>query len=749
MAPCKLCNDQEKKNEDDGRLAFDFTPDELIQSASRQGCSSCIVILEGLRKSATEGWNFDHDVRRVYARCRGMHNQKPTTLSLEVYFKNDRPKLELEFFSLGTEAWKAILPRTSISGHPLSQKALAWTSSLLKTCVEQHVVCQNPKIPQLPKRVLAIVPTGESGVNVHLVEDQMEYAPYAALSHCWGMHRTCVTTLETLEGHKRGIQWYSIPKTFQDAILFALRLNIRYIWVDSLCIIQDDPSDWEVESSKMADIYQHSYLTLAATASPSDSQGCYPEYHGGTDMSPVFIPLAFTKSCPVAVRKPLGHWDTVLSNHLIHDYPLLSRGWAFQERLLSPRTLHFCGSELVWECREASTCECGNLDGYTSPGGEYHQVLARSEGQHRSNSVNVFPDFINPMDLVVKARENELSMYAPGYEYAKLYNQVLERLKSEEVLQQRYETVIQLLRMEKEPSELSQQWRKLVEQYSALQITKPTDRLPAFSGLCKRIKHLRGDYMAGLWVDSVWLDLLWRVNVLQPEMGNTKRSQHRRPSWSWVSVRGPVRYWDDIKCLSLGPLSCYPDEDPNKLALNVRELRRRPLDFDYDVQLAGKNSFGEVASAVLRIKSYSRAAVLRPTFDNLAPGASNAHNPFKYNIEVGGHEVSFFADYALTLEGPYASRGGEMVTLLLIHPQIALVLTPSSRSQERSQTLERGLKSRLKKLRNKFRNSDLAEKSLKNGLWERIGIVRVSDTLLDLYQVDWMDGAEVSEFYIV
>jgi hypothetical protein len=102
MARCNLCNDQEKKDEDDVRLAFDFTPDKLIQSASRRGCSSCTVILDGIRESETHSWSFEQHVRQVYARCRGTHNQKSDSLSLEIYFKDDRPKLELEFFSLQT-----------------------------------------------------------------------------------------------------------------------------------------------------------------------------------------------------------------------------------------------------------------------------------------------------------------------------------------------------------------------------------------------------------------------------------------------------------------------------------------------------------------------------------------------------------------------------------------------------------------------------------------------------------------------
>jgi hypothetical protein len=101
MSPCALCNDQEKRDEDDVRLAFDFTPEELLQSARDGRCESCLVILEGLRQATPLGLSsFEDDVRRVSVRCRGQRRGRCDTLSLEVYFLDDRPRLELEYCSL-------------------------------------------------------------------------------------------------------------------------------------------------------------------------------------------------------------------------------------------------------------------------------------------------------------------------------------------------------------------------------------------------------------------------------------------------------------------------------------------------------------------------------------------------------------------------------------------------------------------------------------------------------------------------
>lgn len=100
MPPCPLCNSLTKKDEDDARLAFDFTPQMLIHSAYVENCDTCLVILEGLRQSESQGWSFHRDIRRVYARCLSKRGKLEDTLHLDVWFEDDRPRAELEFYSL-------------------------------------------------------------------------------------------------------------------------------------------------------------------------------------------------------------------------------------------------------------------------------------------------------------------------------------------------------------------------------------------------------------------------------------------------------------------------------------------------------------------------------------------------------------------------------------------------------------------------------------------------------------------------
>jgi hypothetical protein len=194
---------------------------------------------------------------------------------------------------------------------------------------------------------------------------KLKVAKYVCLSHCWGRAYHITTTSSTIRDRKAGIGWNELAKTFQDAITFTRRLGIRYLWIDSLCIVQDNSNDWSVQASKMPSICENAYVTLAATFSSSSAGGCFSQADSE------FIARDFTvedrsgKSHQIFVRRHLPHWlmaDPRRPNELDQDFPLLQRAWVIQERLQSPRILHFGRHELMWECMEATACECSFLD---------------------------------------------------------------------------------------------------------------------------------------------------------------------------------------------------------------------------------------------------------------------------------------------------------------------------------------------------------------------------------------------------
>jgi len=167
-----------------------------------------------------------------------------------------------------------------------------------------------------------------------------------------------MTTDDTLELQKREIAWSNIPALFQDVIKFTRAMGIRYLWIDSVCIIQGNAEDWQREAGLMAEVYSNAVMTMATTRAPDVKEGLFSTprklkneryygyreiaaEHGGREFR------LFAHNCYV-------HDDLTFS----YDRPLLQRAWVFQERFLSPRVLHFCLEELQWECRAGTVCQC-------------------------------------------------------------------------------------------------------------------------------------------------------------------------------------------------------------------------------------------------------------------------------------------------------------------------------------------------------------------------------------------------------
>ncbi|KAK8256814.1 heterokaryon incompatibility protein-domain-containing protein, partial [Phyllosticta capitalensis] len=237
-------------------------------------------------------------------------------------------------------------------------------------CDAKHRSCQtvdqkveNGLRVSCPKRLIRVA---EGTVRVVELEPDSK-VPYTTLSHCWGSEVDASRVLKAQSTNIRSLQvsinWTEIPPTFQDAIKITRLVSCDYIWIDSLCIIQDDAEDWKNQATQMAQIYSHSYLNIAATTSWNSWGG-----------------LAKTKARTKPLESHSLKENIIARPHLqqVHRafygaegelpakggsrFPLLQRAWVFQERLLSRRTVHFTRSEMVWECRSHTFCECEEYD---------------------------------------------------------------------------------------------------------------------------------------------------------------------------------------------------------------------------------------------------------------------------------------------------------------------------------------------------------------------------------------------------
>ncbi|KAH8655162.1 hypothetical protein BGZ60DRAFT_385519, partial [Tricladium varicosporioides] len=146
----------------------------------------------------------------------------------------------------------------------------------LNECRDNHLCCNSSEPPLfLPSRLIEI---GSVNSNIKLIEVPKEGGlEYLSLPHCWGRKQIIRTTHANLAGHKRNIPWDALSKTFQDSVSTTRPLGYKYIWIDPLCIIQDDKTDWENESAKLAGIYDNSVLTLSANTAENGDGGCFTD----------------------------------------------------------------------------------------------------------------------------------------------------------------------------------------------------------------------------------------------------------------------------------------------------------------------------------------------------------------------------------------------------------------------------------------------------------------------------------------
>lgn len=412
--------------------------------------------------------SFDSDDASPVVRVRGVdEDDQPTGLTYYVKTAQDAQIVDQAVgkFFLHPPLGRAI--EAVPSGQLTLEQILAWDAD----CQRLHPKCQR-KTPRLPSRVIDVrLVNGECRLD----ESKGAHANYMTLSHCWGKLPILTTKKGNINAHIQGIPLKALPKTFQDAILITAQLGIQYLWIDSLCIVQDDTDDWAKESSMMASIYNNSYLTLAATAAKDGSGGLFKprdtDTHSFTVTNPS-NPAEYATICSTKRRKHdcfrgIDEAPEDTSTAL----PLMTRAWVFQERLLSPRLLHFSSDELVWECQETTRCECGHVPDYR---------------QFEEN------------------RKNEGDKLGPAPP---------DRILFQELARDRH-------------------WYRLVSSYTLLNLTKGDDRLPAFSGIASTLIDA-DDYLAGLRRSHLPGDLLWSTAGTPP---SGRPSSFQAPSWSWASV---------------------------------------------------------------------------------------------------------------------------------------------------------------------------------------------------------------------
>lgn len=501
-ALCEDCRDFLQSNHDDKWRCFMDSPEyersvAKVLRAADVGCRLCEAIVNKFRSLQSELLSLAQS-----------HGQPVTFRLLIRPYENtnlpweediDRPFLRVSISQLPIEfrLWRVTEGPTANSAsyndhNTSSETSFARAAEWLRECMLEHDSCSGVNTPKewAPTRLIDVGSSSPFPDIVKLKQTKGWQTPirYAALSHCWGAVQPLKLLQSNLHVLMDGICLANLPKSFQDAVYTTRKLGIQYLWIDSLCIIQDSKEDWDLESSLMTDVYGGCLLNIAAAASNDCTGGLFQSR-----------PSSYLGPCLISVESQNGAlvsryqlWDENTWHAEFETAKLNTRAWVMQERMLSPRTLAFTKAQLFWECR----CKRASEEFPSEYPIELFEKWQRG--------------FEQPY-LHNKLKTYTLNRHADG------------RLGDDHI------------------PRLSLAWHNLVMLYSRKDMTFEKDKLVAISGLAILFSQQMGiDYFAGLWKFTLLSDLLWEVNA--DKNVRDRPLTYRAPSWSWASVECPVEY---------------------------------------------------------------------------------------------------------------------------------------------------------------------------------------------------------------
>jgi hypothetical protein len=361
---CDACIDILDKNQNvPRRLLLASTLNAFVESAKT--CFLCYYLVSSVEvnaKSYREGieQKLHTLVRNSLSSCdfetviviypRSELGKGGRTIYVCMEHKNKPPAMKLECRGL----------KIDISLEQLDERPIWWMNNpsdsarrvdvikyWLRNCKDNHASCiYQPTL--LPTRVLDIGSV-KSPPTVRLWNTNGQSGYYAALSHCWGDIAPLQTLSTTFASHVEGIDMSKLPKTFLDTVMVLRELEVRYLWIDTLCIIQDDEMDWAKEGASMKNVYSNAILTIAASAAKNCTEGLWRPFKPST-IHPYFV--LRVKEASRSERESLA-----------------TRAWSLQEQLLSRRIVHFGRRPLHWTCSQHVDWEDAiQPDGYNELG---------------------------------------------------------------------------------------------------------------------------------------------------------------------------------------------------------------------------------------------------------------------------------------------------------------------------------------------------------------------------------------------
>jgi hypothetical protein len=395
-----------------------------------------------------------------------------------------------------TSPWPVVRPLPSVSQNLLSPSAVAKLQARIDECLNEHQFCRIqshvPSVP--PTRLIEIRTSDEGNVSVRLLETDLNKSyKYVALSHSWASSKPLKTGEHNYHQHKDDIPWQDLSQVYQETITMADALSIEYVWIDSLCIIQQSAEEWDREAHRMGEVYTNAFIVFVALGGDLglerdaiesfDIHGTDPDTGEQIDYG------------TINVRRKCEHENLINSANDKSAGEWFRRGWCFQERLFSSRLLHFGGAleDVTFECNTHLKCECGGAEEVVRSHDKNTELSSlwchvKSAFTKEFRAITTIPARDMVEESITRVRDQLFCMYIA-----------------------------------------------LCEDFSSKRFTFSDDTLPAMDSLATKLGPYMGNYHAGLWEHNILVGLQW-------ESFDATRSRRYSPccapSFSWASCTG-------------------------------------------------------------------------------------------------------------------------------------------------------------------------------------------------------------------
>jgi heterokaryon incompatibility protein (HET) len=406
----------------------------------------------------------------------------------------------------------------------------------------------------MPSRLLDVSDNQEDGRLRLKVCEEGDTLQYAALSYCWGSdaQNHALTVATEAEWLTPGCSLHELPALIRDAVKVTRGLGLSFLWIDSLCIIQDSETDKTRELAKMLSIYENACVTICISDRDCSSSFLQHAKPDATPRGKVFQPLALPWAFgtdqigTIMVDKFVSYSDKISASRISR------RGWTLQERLISPRLLIYSNDPdvMFWDCPSLL-----DANGGYKPERSTIPRLDHSKGVGRLSAdlLSAIPKPRSPPAI----QELNSSYFIRGW-----FEGGLKMISDSIIGRPPPEPAIRRVDSGSgmgEYGELFQEWLGIIEDFSQRELSRDTDRLPAISGLASKFGRTldKTGYIAGHWIDpandyrNFIRSLTWtQVAPTEPEKSAGPR-EYLAPSWSWAKAFVPVRWaWRESRTAS-------------------------------------------------------------------------------------------------------------------------------------------------------------------------------------------------------